>query len=200
MTERFTDLKKLPSAPAARLMANAGLKLSTRLKAPASASVAAVLSELETRQAWVDMVLLLAVALPPREGVWWACLAARDILGAAPPTTCLAAAEAWVFKPAEEDLRLQLQSVVDAAEIDDPASHCATAALYAPGNMGPGEMAEHPAPPAVVAASIFAMNMDSIKGRDDPIARMRFLIERALDIARGGNGRLTDPENKEEIA
>lgn len=188
MSERFADLKKVPKEPAARLLAAKATKLQTQLDAPASASVEAVLAELAEKRAWVDLMRLLSVALPDREAVWWACIAARDIVGE-DATPCLKAAEAWVFDPSEAN-REKVQMALDVADMDDDTALAATAALYAPGNMGPGEMAEHPAPPAAVSACAFAMNMTTIGDMEDPLGHLQWLIDRAVDIARGGNGKV----------
>lgn len=197
MSDRFSNLKKIPKQPAARLLAACGMKLKTKLDAPASASVPDVLTELESKKAWVDMVMLLAASLPGREAVWWACLAARDVLGPDGSSPCLKAAEAWVLEPREQQ-RTKLQAVLDTADVDDPGSQCATAALYAPGNLGPGEMSEHPAPPGALVGCVFASNIEAIKEQADPMAHLRLLIERGLDIAGGGNGRVEAETAKEQ--
>lgn len=190
MTERFQSLTKLPRQPAARLLALANARLQTPLDAPASAPVEAVLAELEGKGALVDMLRLMSVALPPRERVWWACLAARDTLagGAAPPPP-LRAAEAWVFKPNEEN-RIAAQATLDRAEVDDDTVHCATAVLFCDGTLGPGELSRHPAPPGVAEVCAFAMNVIALGRHDaDHAAFGAMLVDRALDIARGGSGR-----------
>ena len=187
MSERFENLKKVPEQPAARLLAAGNAKLKTELKSPASASVAAVLTELEAEEAWVDMIRLLSVALPSRECVWWACVAGREILGEKGQSVCLDAAEKWVFEPNEEN-RAKVQERLELDSVGDKTAPAATAALYAPGNLGPGEMAEHEAPPGIVAACAFGVNLRTLKVADDPIAQYQVIIDRALDIARGGNG------------
>ena len=82
---RFADLKKVPKQPAARLVALGNSKLKSSLGTPANASVSDVMSELEKNapnlEALLDMLRLMAMALPAREGIWWACLAARDVIG-----------------------------------------------------------------------------------------------------------------------
>lgn len=190
MTTRFADLKKIPREPAARLLAKANARLQTRLRAPAAAPIETVLAELEAASAWVDIIRLLSAALPPRERVWWACLAARDLIGAeAKPTPTLAAAEAWVFKPTEEN-RVALRAALDGADVYDDCTLCATAALFADGTLGPGEHAHHPAPPGAAEAAAFGMNLLALGHAKGPFpAEANALIDRALDIARGGNGR-----------
>ena len=191
--QRFAELRKVPRQPAARLLALANAKLSTKVAAPASAPVEVVMAELDDRGALVDMLRLMSVALPSRERVWWACLAARDVIGAeaeAPPP--LKAAEAWVFKPGEET-RAAAQAALAVADAEDDTVHCATGVLYCDGTLGPGDLAQHPAPPGAGEIAAFAMNMIALGHRADAFeAAGRMLVDRALDIARGGSGRI-DP-------
>ncbi|MEM8577367.1 MAG: hypothetical protein AAGF60_05915 [Pseudomonadota bacterium] len=190
MSQRFADLKKVPEQPAARLLAAANAVLETKLSVPASASVAQVLTALEEAQAPVDMIRMLSVSLPPRECVWWACCAGRDIIGAEGQSACLSAAEAWVFEP-NADKRARVQAVMDTANPNERASLCATAAFYAPGNMGDSEdLQKMPAPVGIVAACAFGINIQTIELGPSPQARFDLAIDRALDIARGGNGKV----------
>lgn len=191
MNERFLNLTKLPKQPAARLLSQANAELDTELAAPASASVEAVLEELEQKGALIDMLRLLSVALPARERVWWSCLAARDILpeGAKLPPP-LAAAEAWVFKPTEEN-RTVAHHAAQHASMKDDTKHCAMAVQFHDGTLGPGELAHHPAPPGGSEVSAFAMNVVAIGRSGKPLeVAAGLLIDRALDIARGGSGRV----------
>jgi hypothetical protein len=195
MTQRFADLKKVSKEPAARLLAGANARLKTPLKAPVAAPVSVVLAELEEAGAWIDMLRLLSVALPPRERVWWACLAGRDVVeaekgaGATRLPPPLAAAEAWVFKPSDA-ARDAARAAAEMAEPFDDTSLCATAVIFFDGTLGTGALAQQPAPPGVAQAAVFGMNLLSLglEGQDFAAAANR-LIDRALDIARGGNGR-----------
>lgn len=198
MNERFSGLTKLPKHPAARLLSNANAELETELAAPASASVEVVLEELEKKGALIDMMRLLSVALPARERVWWSCLAARDILveGAKLPPP-LAAAEAWVFKPTEEN-RAVAQHALQHASMKDDTKHCAMAVQFHDGKLGPGDLAQHAAPPGGSEVSAFAMNVVAIakSGKTLEVAAGK-MIDRALDIARGGSGRPAPQKTKE---
>ncbi|EAQ03158.1 hypothetical protein OB2597_13478 [Pseudooceanicola batsensis HTCC2597] len=191
MSERFDNLKKIPDEPAARMLSAKATKLDTPVEAPASARVEVVLSELAEKGGWVDILRLLSVALPEREAVWWACIAARDLTGEE-ATPCLKAAEAWVFGPNDKN-REAVQVALDAADMDDDTTLAATAALYAPGTLGVGEMAELAAPPSAVSACAFGMNMVAVGEAEDPLLHMHWLIDRAVDIARGGNGKVDVP-------
>lgn len=201
MSERYAELSKIPNEPAARLLANANAKLGVKLDAPASASVETVLTELEAKEEWADMLHALAVFLPPREAVWWACLAARDIVEPDEKTVplCLKTAEAWVFKTNDET-REAAQQAMDAADMDDDTVLCATAAFYAPGNMGFGDLEKSPAPPGVVSACSFGMNMVSLGEAKDVDSHLQLLIDRALDIAKGGNGKISSSDAVPEDA
>lgn len=193
MSKRFENLKKIPPEPAARMLAMANTKLQTPISAPASAPVDVVLTELEQKSAQIDILRLLAVALPPREATWWACLAARDLIGEDAKTVPipLACAERWVFKPTEEN-RIAARDAFETAEMDDDTTFCAMAALYAEGTLGPGDMNDTPAPPNALGAAVLAMNMIAAKARADTFKTyVDILIDRGLDIARGGNGRVT---------
>lgn len=201
MSDRFKDLKKIPEQPAARLLASNNAKLETKLDLPANASVPTVLAALEEQEAYVDMIRLLSVSLPPRECVWWSCLAGQDLVAAeGADSTCLKAAEAWVFDP-KPGPRERLKKVIETEANDDPADLCATAAFYAPGNLGEGDLAEMPAPIGAVGACCFGANLKTIALGPDIETRFNLIIDRALDIARGGNGQVELPApTKEEPA
>ena len=196
MSERYTDLTKIPADPPAKLLAAANLHLQTPLESPASAPAAIVLAELEAKQAWVDLLMTLAALLPPRERVWWACIAARDVIAfrGQTETRPLLAAEAWVFKPTEEN-REAARASLDGAFVDDDSVHCATAVIYADGTLGPGDLAQHPAPAGAAELSCWAMNLVALKKLSDRFeAHKELLIDRAIDIARGGNGQIAEKE------
>lgn len=190
----FAGLRKIPDEPAARILARAGAALETPVEAPASAPVAAVLGELSRRGALIDMLRLLAHALPAREATWWACLSARDLVpaGRAGPPETLRAAEAWVLRPGEET-RARARAAFEAARNEDDAALCAMAASMADGTLGPGDLDEHPAPPGAVGGAALGLALLALYAREDGVeARGARLLARALDIARGGSGR--DPE------
>lgn len=200
MPDRFSKLTKVPADPAAKLLAQDNVKLATQLDAPASASVEAVLIELDAKGANVDLLRLLSIALPPRERVWWACLAGRDVPGPTPGEIApsLAASEAWVFKPTPEN-RVTAVDTIDLAYIDDETVNCAIAVMYADGTLGPGDLANHPAPAGAAEAAAFAMNVVALGEHSDKYEEYgQLLVDRAVDIARGGNGRLNNNKQAEE--
>jgi hypothetical protein len=191
MAGRFSNLTKIPTDPAAKLLAQSNIKLDTTLDAPASAPVEAVLDELDAKNATVDLLRLLSIALPARERVWWACLAARDIVGQGVEneTPSLHAAETWVFRPSEENRDIAIDTM-EHADNDDVTVHCAMAVMYCDGTLGTGDLAQMPAPPGGSSIAAFAMNIEAISTRtDDFDSYIQELIDRAVDIGRGGNGK-----------
>ena len=203
MTDRYKDMTKLPKDPFAKVMAGANVILKTPIEAPASAPADVVLSELDAKEAWQDILQAFGALLPGRERVWWACLAARDYIGPKtdkdPPP--LLATEAWVFEPSEPNL-IKVSAAIDSAYIDDDTVHAASAALFAGGKLGPGDLAEFPAPAGASETSAFIMNIVALGNLSDKFdIHMQLLIDRAVDIARGGNGRVEPQEPaKEETA
>lgn len=192
MNGRFRNLKKISPDPVAKQLARANILLKTPLQAPASAPADVVLSELAEKRAWIDLVLLLSVLLPPRERVWWACMAARDYVGPRSDTDppSLAASETWVYDPSPDN-REAARQTIDHAYVDDDTVNCAIAVLYADGTLGPGDLAQHPAPAGAAEAAAFAMNMVALGALSDRFEQhIQLLIDRAVDIARGGSGRV----------
>ena len=191
--QRFEGLRKLSTDPAAKILAAAGVKLQTPLEAPASAGVPRVLAELAGKGARLDMLQLLAHALPAREATWWACLSARDLCAGGRPSAAVAAAEAWVMRPGPET-RARAREALDAAG-DDDAGLCAMAACFADGTLGPGELDDYAAPAGAVGGAVFGMALLSLFDEAaDPDRRGAWLLDRALDLARGGAGQVPAPE------
>lgn len=192
MSGGFTGLRKVPAEPAAALLERAGFRLGVPLDAPAHASVAEVLTELWGRTAQGDVLRVLAASLPMREGVWWACLAARDRLSGGAVTPCLEAAEAWVRAPGE-DARQKAADALSDVGPRDVTRFPALAALYSDGTIGTGELAGHPAPKGAARQMMLAANIDAMCEAPDPQGHFRTLVARGVDIARGGNGRGNQP-------
>ena len=207
MSENFENLVKLPVDPVAKVLSRANVLLKTQLTAPPSAPASVVLQELYEKDALVDLLRLLGVLLPPRERVWWACMAARDYIGprSDKDPASLVRSEAWVRDPSEEN-RDAARLTLDHAYVDDDTVNCALSVLYAPGTLGPGDLNQYPAPAGASEAAAFAMNMVALSQLSDKFEEHgRVLVARALDIARGGNGQgsakadVADTENDKEV-
>lgn len=207
MSENFENLVKLPADPVAKILSRANVLLKTQLTAPPSAPAGVVLQELYEKEALVDLLRLLGVLLPPRERVWWACMAARDYIGprSDKDPAALVRSEAWVRDPSEEN-RDAARLTLDHAYVDDDTVNCALSVLYAPGTLGPGDLNQYPAPAGASEAAAFAMNMVALSQLSDKFEEHgRVLVARALDIARGGNGQgpakadASDADNDKEV-
>lgn len=193
MSERFDDLRKVPKQPAARLLAMANAKLKTLLDLPASASVTEVMEALEKAGAYVDQLRLMGAALPARERAWWACLAARDVVGEVDPLPrTLELSEAWVRKPSD-DLREKVRQAMEIADTEDETEFCGMCVLYYDDMLGPGELSKMPGPPGATQAAAFGMNIMALGQGDSIPETAAVLIDRAVDIARGGNGQIPLP-------
>ncbi|MGB3246755.1 MAG: hypothetical protein WBB25_19640 [Sulfitobacter sp.] len=198
MKKRFDDLKKVPKQPAMRLLAMSNAKLTTKLELPASASVTDVLYALEEEGAFVDMLRLLGVALPARERAWWACLAARDVIGEVEKLPLpLELSESWVRKPNDE-IRAKVIQAMDAADNDDETTLCGLCVMYYDDTLGPGNLAKMPGPVGATQAASFGMNIKALGQGDSIPETADVLIDRAVDIARGGNGQLPLPGKQVE--
>ncbi len=140
-------------------------------------------------------VQFLAFALPPREAVWWACLCARDQLREPVPEALLAAvaaAEAWVRKPAEE-LRRAAMTCAQATDMKSPAAWAAMAAFWSGGSLAPENLPEVAAPPHLLGSAVASAIMLAAVGSDPKLAgqkRAQYL-RAAIDIANGGTGRVS---------
>lgn len=141
---------------------------------------------------WADAIRFLAHALPKREAIWWACLAARAALGSeAPPRqmAAIAATEAWVYQPTEENRRAAM-AAGDVAGNDSPARWAAIAAFWSGGSLtasdapavSPGERLTAMA--VAGAVQIAAVQQEPQRAEE----KYRSLIAQGLDIANGGNG------------
>ena len=98
-------LKKITATAAGDIARQAKLSEKAEALLTGAATPAAYLGALMEAGLDADAVRFLAFALPKREAVWWACLAARDALATdnrPEVAACLDSAEAWVYRPDEE--------------------------------------------------------------------------------------------------
>ncbi len=196
--DRFNGLNKLATGPVGETLKAAKIELQTKLAVPDGASAAELLARLEAEHetqgplAEVDMIRVLAETLPRRQAVWWACLAARDVLGHDVDLSggCLPAAENWVYHPTAEARRAAFEATKMTTPTD-PTLDCARLAVFAGGTFGPDKLDEAPVTPGLFSAMVLNTiyrSLDAIpEGPPAPWVQMH--IDRGLDIARGGDGR-----------
>lgn len=188
---RFKGLTKISGKRAQDMIAREKIDLLTEVVLDPEVEVDRLLEALRGDYATMDRLRLLSHALPRREAVWWSCLAGRELIGDegdAPPT--LAAAEAWVFKPNEQTREAARDAANNARPTDD-CDLCASAVIFAKGTMGPGILDDYPDPAGAFGTLIWAMQMNVVQANPDTAEETGDrLLERGLDIARGGSGRL----------
>lgn len=191
----FDGLKKLPDEPFISFCADR--KIKAKADVEADAPVSEGLKVLYEGGDNITFFQVIANALPVRESVWLACLAAEEMLpeGAEPPAT-VTAAKAWVFRP-NEDTREAVEKAIADADIDEPYTLAADAAFH-----GKVKGLENVvmSPPSASPTMVFAMLMKAALDGDDPeiaMATQQRLVSYGLNIAAGGTGRLSPPGDGE---
>jgi hypothetical protein len=140
-----------------------------------------------------DAVRFLARALPKREAVWWACLSVRSSISEQENEKiqqALQAAEAWVYKPTEQNRR-QAGSAAEVAGLDNAASWAAMAAFWTEGSMTPeGAVVVPPADELTAKAVAGAVMLAAVKQPEKAEDKYQFFLDQGVDISNGGNGRV----------
>jgi hypothetical protein len=140
-----------------------------------------------------DAVTVMAHALPKREAVWWACLAAQTLVDdrTAPEVLAtLESVESWVYKPSDE-LRRSAMTSAQKTQFDHPAAWAAAGAFWSSGSMVAPDLPEVPAAPHLTGVAVCGAVQLSAVARDPQLApkKLREFLAQALDIAKGGSGR-----------
>jgi uncharacterized protein DUF6931 len=99
---------------------------------------------------------VIAAALPPREGVWWAWVSARHATqlaaeGGEPPaplTSALAAVEQWIANP-DEDRRRAAWAAGQAAGLETAVGCAAGAVFFTSGSVAPADVTPVPPPAGI---------------------------------------------------
>ncbi len=187
-------LAKIKIPTAAEACRAATLSEAARALLTPQAPVPAFLSALIEGGLLRDAVALMAHALPKREAVWWACLAARTAISdGTPPATraALDAAEAWVYQPTEEKRR-QAMARAQATGFDHPAVWAAVGAFWSGGSMAPPDVPAVPPPDHLTGLAVDgAVTLAAVSGEAQRAPeKLRRFLDQAIDVANGGNGRL----------
>lgn len=152
----------------------------------------AFVDALIAKSLFTDAVQFLSRALPKREAVWWSCLCTRDLgheAKSSAPTVAVDAAEAWVYRPTEENRR-KAETAGQALTAPHPARWTAMAAFWSGGSLAPPQAPEAKPPEdftakAVAGAVLMAAGLDPQQAE----ARNKRFLSYGLDIAKGGTGR-----------
>ncbi|MCF6305839.1 MAG: hypothetical protein L3J33_10770 [Rhodobacteraceae bacterium] len=193
----FTGLIKLEKRSAGEVVRLGKVKFPFRPQTKNDDPVVKLIEELVAQNLLMDALKILALALPPREGIWWGCLAARDTtMKDGKKTKALEAAEAWVFKPSQETKKAAEKL---AQEPGDSDVEMAEAAFNVP---LPDDEEPPMAPPQLVGLLIFSVQLESFfshKLPEDINRQGQLLLARGLDVAKGGNGQIgEEAENNAE--
>ncbi len=194
----FTGLTKLEKRSAGEVVRLGKVKFPFRPETGPNDPVEKLIEELVAQNLLMDALKILALALPPREGVWWGCLAARDTtLVDGEKTKALEAAEAWVFKPCQETKKASEKYALEPGEAD---AMMAEAVFNVP---LPDDEEPPVAPPQLVGLLIFSAQLKSFFAHKLPeeINRQgQLLLARGLDVAKGGNGQIDEnAASKEDV-
>ncbi|WP_419897428.1 DUF6931 family protein [Roseomonas sp. USHLN139] len=163
-----------------------------------AADAAEGVARLERQGRVTDALRLAAYALPKREAVWWACMAAR----ATPPRAlvpleaeALQAAESWVRR-ADEAVRHRCMALAMESGCRGPEAWAAIAAFWSGRSIAPpGAAPVAPAAHLTGVAVTGALALAAVRG--DPAraaARHERFLSALRDIAAGGAGRLSVEE------
>ncbi len=140
----------------------------------------------------VDAAKLVASALPPREGVWWAWTAATHATKAAAATSpitpevelALGATERWIAQPDDEHRRAVWEAS-QAAGMETAAGSAAGAAYFTGGSIAPQDVMQIPPPAGIHAMMTFvAVVSASATDADHFDAQMRTYIAQGSDLVR----------------
>jgi hypothetical protein len=150
------------------------------------------LDRLITQSLYADAMQFLARALPKREAVWWSSTCARELSSndKQPELAAgLSAAEAWVYRPTEENRR-KAERAANAIKASHPARWTAMAAFWSSGSLAPPDApevkpAEDFTAKAVAGAVMMAAGLDPLESE----ARNKRFVANGLEIAKGGTGR-----------
>jgi len=186
---------KIPAASAASLCRDIDLDEAARRLLSPEMSPAHFLRLLMENALYPDAVKFLARALPKRESTWWACLCARSALSADPAAEALKPlelAERWVYKPSDEHRRSAF-AAAEAHQFQSPGSWAAMAAFWSGGSMAPPDApAVPPADNLTGKAVAGAVILAAVQSEPEKaLEKYRRFLSQGIDIACGGNGRLT---------
>jgi hypothetical protein len=120
-----------------------------------------------------EALQVIAAALPPREGVWWAWVSARHASqaatpGATPPPAiaeALAAVEQWISQP-DDERRRAAWAAGERAGLDTAAGCAAAAVFFTSGSVAPKDVTLVP-PPAGIDRML-AGNAVALAAATDP--------------------------------
>lgn len=151
------------------------------------------IEQLIEQRLYPDAVRFLAHALPKREATWWACLCARNNLTdktSANEIKAIELAEAWVYKPVEENRKLTM-SAAEAIGFKTAASWAAVAAFWSGDDISPVPQAVVPPDEKLFAKAVVgAVMLAAAQGEANKVNdKYQLFLQQGINIASGGDGR-----------
>ena len=149
-----------------------------------------LVNRLVENSCYADAVKCVALLLPNREAVWWACLAVKDswLKPSRGEQLAIESAERWAIKPSEQS-RQQAQQAAEKIGNSKAAAWPAMAVGWSGGSMAePGQ--ENIAPPSTLYAhaAACAVMLSSATDPSEIDNRCQQFIRQGLDMADGGKG------------
>ena len=143
---------------------------------------------------FIDAIRYLAIALPRREAIWWACATNRSFPEngkiSERDKTAWKLVEDWVYNPSEE-IRAQTLKIAEELGFETPGSYGAMGVFWSGGSMVPPETGQFVPPPATLTGSAIGASIIMNCAIGDPqllSTRQKSALEIGLDVAYGGNG------------
>lgn len=141
----------------------------------------------------IDAIRYLAVGLPRREAVWWACACRRHFLPAELPAAEALAwtvAETWVYEPTEPHRRAAF-APAEALKHQTAGAYAALGVYWSGGSLAPPEVSIVIPPGdgltgSAVAASVILCCVPGVA--KSIAARHKTAFDMGCDIAKGGSG------------
>jgi hypothetical protein len=134
-----------------------------------------------------DFLAALAMMLPKRQAVWWACLSARLLHPAkdSPEAAAIQAAEAWVQAQSEET-RASAGLAAEALDHEGAAAWAALAAYWSGGSIGAGGAPPVAPAPHLTGAAVRSALFMTAAARPSAWGEM---IAIGVEILKGESGR-----------
>jgi hypothetical protein len=186
---------KITQANAQRLCQTIELNETAKTLLEVNPTSADYLQQLVDEELYTDAVKVLAHALPKREATWWACLCARKSLtttSLATESKAIELAEAWVYKPSEENRKL-LIPIAESTHFKSAASWAAVSAFWSGSNISLTPEVTIAPPEGLTAKAVTgAIITAAVSDKPENIAsNYQLFLKQGIDIACGGDGRLS---------
>lgn len=152
------------------------------------------INSLVNSELYNDAIRYLAIALPRRAAIWWACASYRSQLSDKVTSQDEAKAwelvEEWVYNPCEEN-RIKTQSIAEKLHYATAGSYGAIGVFWSGGSIVPPETGQVVPPGPHLTGTAVAASIIISCSKGDPAqlsTRQNQALVIGMDIAYGGNG------------